>query len=184
MTGIIIVNKPEGWTSHDIVAKLRRILGERKIGHGGTLDPMATGVLPVFVGRATRAVEFMENADKEYVAALRLGISTDTQDTTGRTLEERVVIGTNAYLCAYVVILVVSFLLVSIDGFSVMTNFSAVIACFNNIGPGFEAVGPLCNFSLYSPFSKLILIVDMLAGRLEIFPILVLFSLQTWKRSR
>ena len=103
---------------------------------------------------------------------------------SGRTLEERVVIGTNAYLCAYAVILVVSFLLVSIDGFSVMTNFSAVIACFNNIGPGFEAVGPLCNFSLYSPFSKLILIVDMLAGRLEIFPILVLFSLQTWKRSR
>ena len=89
MTGIIIVNKPEGWTSHDIVAKLRRILGERRIGHGGTLDPMATGVLPVFVGRATRAVEFMENADKEYVAALRLGISTDTQDITGNILSEK-----------------------------------------------------------------------------------------------
>ena len=89
MTGIIIVNKPEGWTSHDIVAKLRRILGERRIGHGGTLDPMATGVLPVFVGRATRAVEFMENADKEYVAALRLGISTDTQDTTGNVISEK-----------------------------------------------------------------------------------------------
>ncbi|MDD6188357.1 MAG: tRNA pseudouridine(55) synthase TruB [Clostridiales bacterium] len=89
MTGILIVNKPEGWTSHDIVAKLRRILGERRIGHGGTLDPMATGVLPVFVGRATRAVEFMENADKEYIAALRLGISTDTQDTTGNILSEK-----------------------------------------------------------------------------------------------
>jgi len=89
MTGIIIVNKPEGWTSHDIVAKLRRILGERRIGHGGTLDPMATGVLPVFVGRATRAVEFMENADKEYIAALRLGISTDTQDITGNVLSEK-----------------------------------------------------------------------------------------------
>lgn len=89
MTGIIIVNKPEGWTSHDIVAKLRRILGERRIGHGGTLDPMATGVLPVFVGRATRAVEFMENADKEYVAALRLGICTDTQDTTGNVISEK-----------------------------------------------------------------------------------------------
>ena len=89
MTGIIIVNKPEGWTSHDIVAKLRRILGERRIGHGGTLDPMATGVLPVFVGRATRAVEFMENADKEYIAALRLGISTDTQDTTGNIISEK-----------------------------------------------------------------------------------------------
>ncbi len=89
MTGIIIVNKPEGWTSHDIVAKLRRILGERRIGHGGTLDPMATGVLPVFVGRATRAVEFMENADKEYIAALRLGISTDTQDITGNVISEK-----------------------------------------------------------------------------------------------
>lgn len=89
MTGILIVNKPEGWTSHDIVAKLRRILGERRIGHGGTLDPMATGVLPVFVGRATRAVEFMESADKEYIAALRLGISTDTQDTTGNILSEK-----------------------------------------------------------------------------------------------
>lgn len=89
MTGIIIVNKPEGWTSHDIVAKLRRILGERRIGHGGTLDPMAMGVLPVFVGRATRAVEFMENADKEYIAALRLGISTDTQDITGNVLSEK-----------------------------------------------------------------------------------------------
>ncbi len=89
MTGILIVNKPEGWTSHDVVAKLRRILGERRIGHGGTLDPMATGVLPVFVGRATRAVEFMENADKEYIAALRLGVTTDTQDTTGTVLSEK-----------------------------------------------------------------------------------------------
>ncbi len=89
MTGILNLDKPEGWTSHDSVAKLRRILGERRIGHGGTLDPMATGVLPVFVGRATRAVEFLEAADKEYEAGLRLGIVTDTQDTTGRILEER-----------------------------------------------------------------------------------------------
>ena len=73
----------------DVCAKLRGILGERRIGHGGTLDPMATGVLPVFVGRATRAVEFAENSRKEYVAALRLGIVTDTQDTTGETLETR-----------------------------------------------------------------------------------------------
>ena len=89
MTGILNLDKPAGWTSHDAVAKLRRILGERRIGHGGTLDPMATGVLPVFVGRATRAVEFLEAADKEYEAGLRLGIVTDTQDTTGRILEER-----------------------------------------------------------------------------------------------
>lgn len=89
MTGIVIVNKPAGWTSHDVVAKLRRVLGERRIGHAGTLDPMATGVLPVFVGRATRAVEFMENADKEYIAQLRLGIRTDTQDITGKILSEQ-----------------------------------------------------------------------------------------------
>ncbi len=88
MNGIIIIDKPEGWTSHDVVAKLRRLLGERRIGHGGTLDPMATGVLPVFVGRATRAVEFMESADKEYLAGLRLGVSTDTQDTSGAVLRE------------------------------------------------------------------------------------------------
>ena len=89
MTGIVIVNKPEGWTSFDVVAKLRRILGERRIGHGGTLDPMATGVLPVFVGRATRAVAFMEAVDKEYEALCRFGIVTDTQDTTGTILETR-----------------------------------------------------------------------------------------------
>ena len=89
MTGILNLDKPAGWTSHDAVAKLRRILGERRIGHGGTLDPMATGVLPVFVGRATRAVEFLEAADKEYEAGLRLGLVTDTQDTTGSILEER-----------------------------------------------------------------------------------------------
>jgi tRNA pseudouridine55 synthase len=88
MTGIIIINKPAGWTSHDVVAKLRGILHERRIGHGGTLDPMATGVLPVFVGRATRAVEFIENADKEYVCGIRLGVTTDTQDITGNVLTE------------------------------------------------------------------------------------------------
>lgn len=86
------------------------------------------------------------------------------------------------YLTAYVMIVVVSFLLISFDNFSLMTNLSAVVSCFNNIGPGLELVGPMCNFSLFSPFSKLILIVDMLAGRLEVFPILVLFSRNTWRR--
>ena len=86
MNGIIVIDKPADWTSHDVVAKLRRIMGERRIGHGGTLDPMATGVLPVFVGRATRAVEFMENADKEYVAGIKFGITTDTQDITGNVM--------------------------------------------------------------------------------------------------
>jgi len=98
-------------------------------------------------------------------------------------VDEAVVAGTNAYLCAYVVIVIVSFLLISLDGFSITTNISAVLSCFNNIGPGFDAVGPSCNFSIYSPLSKLILTANMLAGRLEIFPILALFSKSLWKRS-
>jgi tRNA pseudouridine55 synthase len=88
MTGVAIVDKPAGWTSHDVVAKLRRALGEKRIGHGGTLDPMATGVLPIFVGRATRAASFLESADKEYLAGVRFGLTTDTQDTTGQVLTE------------------------------------------------------------------------------------------------
>lgn len=86
MNGIILVDKPCGWTSHDVVGKLRGILRERRIGHSGTLDPMATGLLVVFVGRATRAVEFAEADSKEYIAGLRLGVSTDTQDITGNVL--------------------------------------------------------------------------------------------------
>ena len=87
--GIIIIDKPADWTSMDVCAKLRGILREKKIGHAGTLDPMATGVLPVFVGRATRAVEFAEKGKKEYVAGLRLGLVTDTQDVTGTARETR-----------------------------------------------------------------------------------------------
>ncbi len=87
--GILIIDKPAGWTSMDVCAKIRGILREKRVGHGGTLDPMATGVLPVFVGRATRAVEFAENGRKEYDAGLRLGLMTDTQDVTGRVLETR-----------------------------------------------------------------------------------------------
>ena len=86
--GILIIDKPSDWTSMDVCAKLRGIFHEKRIGHGGTLDPMATGVLPVFIGRATRAVEFAEKSDKEYVASLRLGQVTDTQDSTGTVLEE------------------------------------------------------------------------------------------------
>ena len=99
----------------------------------------------------------------------------------GNPISEKVLQNTNAYLAAYVIITGVSCLLVSIDGFSITTNISAVLACFNNIGPGFEMVGPTCNFSAYSSFSKLVLIIDMLAGRLEIFPILILFSRTTWR---
>ena len=89
MTGVLIIDKPRDWTSHDVVAKLRGVYHERRAGHSGTLDPMATGVLVVFFGRATRAVERCEQDDKEYEATLRLGMITDTQDTTGQTLEER-----------------------------------------------------------------------------------------------
>ncbi len=87
MNGILIVDKPAGWTSHDVVAKLRGAAHEKRMGHSGTLDPMATGVLAVFAGRATRAVEFAEADEKEYIASLRLGLRTDTLDTTGTVLE-------------------------------------------------------------------------------------------------
>ena len=87
-SGIIIINKPAGWTSMDVCAKLRGIFHEKRVGHAGTLDPMATGVLPVFVGQATKAVSFAESGEKEYLARLRLGLTTDTQDTTGTVLSE------------------------------------------------------------------------------------------------
>ena len=87
--GILIIDKPQGWTSMDVCAKLRGKFHEKRVGHGGTLDPMATGVLPVFLGRATRAVEFAAGSDKEYVAGLKLGVVTNTQDTTGQVLETR-----------------------------------------------------------------------------------------------
>ena len=88
MDGIVIVDKPQDWTSQDVTARLRRVFGTRRIGHGGTLDPMATGVLPVFVGRATRGVEFFEHAEKTYETVLRLGLTTDTEDITGTVLAE------------------------------------------------------------------------------------------------
>ena len=87
--GIIVIDKPAGWTSMDVCAKLRGMYREKRIGHAGTLDPMATGVLPVFIGRATRAVEFASEGEKEYVAGLKLGLVTNTQDTSGETLEQR-----------------------------------------------------------------------------------------------
>ena len=89
MNGIVIVDKPQEWTSQDVTARLRRVFNTRRIGHGGTLDPMATGVLPVFVGRATRGVEFFEHAEKTYEAVLQLGLTTDTEDTSGTVLEEK-----------------------------------------------------------------------------------------------
>ena len=89
MNGIVIIDKPQEWTSQDVTARLRRVFQTRRIGHGGTLDPMATGVLPVFVGRATRGVEFFEHAEKTYETLLRLGITTDTEDITGTVLTEQ-----------------------------------------------------------------------------------------------
>ena len=100
----------------------------------------------------------------------------------GQVLNETGLANTNAYLVAYVFIIIGSYLLVSLDDQSIGTTFTAVLACFNNIGPGLEAVGPTCNFSHLSDLSKLVLSADMLAGRLEIFPILVLFSPATWKK--
>ena len=100
----------------------------------------------------------------------------------GKPVDEKIVANTNAYFFAYIVIIVISILLISFDGFSITTNLTAVLACFNNIGPGLDAVGPTCNFSGFSLFSKLILTLDMLAGRLEIFPVLVLLNPSAWKR--
>ena len=100
----------------------------------------------------------------------------------GEKVDEQILDNANAYLAAYVIIIFVSFLIISLDNFSVTTNFTAVLACFNNIGPGLEQVGPTCNFSGFSALSKLVLCFDMLAGRLEIFPMLVLLSRSTWTR--
>ena len=89
VTGILLVDKPQGFTSFDVVAKVRGMARERRMGHAGTLDPMATGVLPLFLGEATKACDILPCHDKRYTATLRLGLITDTQDSTGKTLEER-----------------------------------------------------------------------------------------------
>ena len=106
----------------------------------------------------------------------------DLVRNNGSVVDEKILDNTNAYLAAYITIIFAVFLIISLDGFSIGTNFSAVLCTFNNIGPGFEAVGPTCNFAGFSNLSKLVLSWAMLAGRLEIFPILVLFSRNTWKK--
>ena len=88
LCGIICVNKPSGFTSFDVIAKMRGILKMKRLGHAGTLDPMATGVLPVFAGRAAKACDILPDHDKTYRAGFRLGVSTDTQDSTGTVLSE------------------------------------------------------------------------------------------------
>ena len=100
MNGIVIIDKPQEWTSQDVTARLRRVFQTRRIGHGGTLDPMATGVLPVFVGRATRGVEFFEHAEKTYEAVIRFGITTDTEDISGTVLTKQDVTLTEAEFLA------------------------------------------------------------------------------------
>lgn len=100
----------------------------------------------------------------------------------GQKVSEKILDGTDLYLIAYSLILIFSFMLISIDNFSITTNFSAVVACFNNVGPGLDAVGPTCNFGGFSILSKLVLIFDMLAGRLEILPLLCTLNISTWKR--
>src|SRR5213082_843164 len=87
MNGAIVIDKPAGITSHDVVARVRKIVGERRVGHTGTLDPFATGVLVVLVGRATRLAQFLSGAEKEYETVIRLGFATDTGDLTGAPLQ-------------------------------------------------------------------------------------------------
>ena len=106
----------------------------------------------------------------------------ETVRVNGVRTGEEVLRNTNTYLVAYALIMVISILLVSVDELSISTDISAVVSCFNNIGPGLDMVGPTANYSVFSDFSKLVLIFDMLAGRLEIFPILILFSRSTWRR--
>lgn len=100
MDGIIIIDKPEDFTSFDVVAKMRRLLGTRKVGHAGTLDPMATGVLPIFVGRATKCCDILPDQNKRYTATFELGYTTDTLDSTGRVLTRTPVQSNRADLLA------------------------------------------------------------------------------------
>lgn len=100
----------------------------------------------------------------------------------GRVVDKEVIQGVNSYMAAYWVLMFGSLLLISLDGFPLESNLSAVFACFNNIGPGFGVVGPMTNYDSYSNFSKIVLTVDMLLGRLEIFPLLALFSRDVWSK--
>lgn len=129
-------------------------------------------------GRALLLLKNLRRSVRQFAHPERVQIVRNNH----QMVEEKVLSNINAYLAAYACIIFVSFLALSADSHSTTTNLSAVIACFNNIGPGLDAVGPTCNFSSFSIVSKLILIVDMLAGRLEIFPILILFCKSTWKR--
>ena len=127
-------------------------------------------------GRALLVVKSLRRSVRQIVHPQKVQVVR----VNGQPISEKVLQNTNAYLAAYAIVIAISFLLVSVDGFSITTNLSAVLACFNNIGPGFEMVGPTGNYAAFGTFSKLVLALDMLAGRLEIFPILILFSRTTW----
>jgi len=138
---------------------------------GSTGGGLKVGRLLLLLKSARRNIRQMVNPRKVEVVR-----------SNGSTVDEKILSNTNAYLSIYVIIVFVVFAIISLDGFSTGTNFSAVLACFNNIGPGLEIVGPTCNYSAYGDVSKLVLSWAMLAGRLEIFPVLVLFSRDTWKK--
>lgn len=136
---------------------------------GSTGGGLKCGRLLILIRSVRRNIRQMLNPRK--VEVIR---------NSGNVVNERIVSGVNGYFTAYILIIFISFLLVSLDGQSLITSFSGVIACFNNIGPGLDMVGPASNFAMFGVFSKIVLIIDMLAGRLEIFPILILLSRSTW----
>ena len=136
-----------------------------------------------------RLMELQERGKKIVLASgrptpgvLPLASAVEKIKMDGKIVEHEVVRSTNVFMVAYVLIFAVSVLLISLDEYDLVTNFTAVTATFNNIGPGLALVGPTGNFGFFSNFSKVVLIFDMLAGRLEIFPLLLLFSRETWKR--
>ena len=140
---------------------------------GSTGGGLKCGRLLIILKSVKRNIRKTLNPRK--VEVIRMG---------GNVVKEEVVSAVNSYFVAYIVIVFLSFIFISVDGYSILTNFSSVASCFNNIGPGLDMVGPASNYSMFSDWSKLVLIGDMLAGRLEIFPILILLSKTTWSRKR
>ena len=140
---------------------------------GSTGGGLKCGRLLILIKSAKRSIRQTMNPNK--VEVIR---------NNGTAVDEKMVAGIKSYFIVYIFIMLISFLLVSIDGQSILTSFSGVVSCFNNVGPGLDAIGPADNYSIFSIFSKIVLIIDMLAGRLEIFPIMILFSGVTWSIKR
>ena len=131
--------------------------------------------------KVSRIILYVKYFKKEVSASLH-SRSVKIIKSDDKVLEGSIIKATIGFLMAYIIVTIVSFLLVSLNNFDLETSFTAVVATLNNIGPGLSRVGPTCNFNLFSDFSKSVLIFDMLAGRLELFPILILFAPQTWRR--